>query len=1003
MFLFFLHPHSVALTITLKPFVVDIPCGAKINLTIESSKKKASFLGSRLTLNYLQCYLHVPLKITRSLNNSAVAALQALTRNWQNEPQSWTGSTDPCTSWDGISCSNGRVTEVRLSSMTIGGTLSNAIDQLSALTYLDLANNLDLGGPLTPNIGNLKQLTTLILLGCSFTGNIPQEIGNLRQLRFLALNSNKFTGSIPRTLGLLTNLFWLDLSDNQLSGQIPVSTDTDLGLDKLVEANHFHFSENQLTGPMNARLFNAKMKLVHVIFDNNKFTGPIPESLGLVETLQIIRLDHNQFNGPVPKSIGNLPNLTELSLASNQLNGTVPDLTNATKLNYVDTSNNNFATASAPQWLSTLTSLNTIFMENDHLNGTIPSALFSFPQMQQISLAKNAFGGLLDMNVTISSQLRVVNLTNNQIIAASYNPSYTNSLILTGNPVCFDNMTLCTLQKKQQVPYSTSPGQCGAISCPTDQLANPAPSQSCTCTNPFQGLMIFRAPAFSDMTNPTMFQQLESTLAHNVSLAPGSVALSDVQFSPGAPLIFTVKFFPVSGTSFNRSEVIRISSALVNQIYKAPSAFGPYSFLASKYFISPSNKKSSSHKGVIVGIAVAGFVLIAGLVLVAVYALRQKKLAKKAVERTTNPFASWGAGGKDNGDVPQLKGARYFVFEELKKCTNNFSETHEIGSGGYGKVYKGTIANGQVAAIKRAQQGSMQGAAEFKNEIELLSRVHHKNLVSLVGFCYEQGEQMLVYEYIANGTLRENLMGKGGVHLDWMKRLRIAIGSAKGLAYLHELANPPIIHRDIKSTNILLDESLTAKVADFGLSKLVSDTQKGHVSTQVKGTLGYLDPEYYMTQQISEKSDVYSFGVVMLELITSRQPIEKGKYIVREIRTAVDQYDQEYYGLKSLIDPAIRDSAKLVGFRRFVQLAMECVEESGVDRPTMNDVVKELEIIIQNEGGQLLDSAYLSTEHFGNGISRDPQEEHLPMKDDSSSSSVFDYNSVYSYSAVEPK
>lgn len=312
------------------------------------------------------------------------------------------------------------------------------------------------------------------------------------------------------------------------------------------------------------------------------------------------------------------------------------------------------------------------------------------------------------------------------------------------------------------------------------------------------------------------------------------------------------------------------------------------------------------------------------------------------------------------------------------------------------------LANGQMAAIKRAQQGSMQGTSEFKNEIELLSRVHHKNLVSLVGFCYEQGEQMLVYEYIHNGTLRENLMGKGGMHLDWAKRLRIAIGSAKGLAYLHELANPPIIHRDIKSTNILLDESLNAKVADFGLSKLISDTEKGHVSTQVKGTLGYLDPEYYMTQQLSEKSDVYSFGVVMLELITSRQPIEKGRYIVREVRTAVDQYDEEYYGLKGLIDPAIRDSAKLVGFRRFVQLAMECVEESGVDRPTMNNVVKELEIIIQNEGAQLSNSASLSAEPTGNAIGRDSYGEHFPMKDDSSSS-AFDYNNVYSYSAVEPK
>ncbi|XP_073368039.1 leucine-rich repeat receptor protein kinase HPCA1-like [Aegilops tauschii subsp. strangulata] len=710
-------------------------------------------------------------------------------KNWRNQPQSWTGS-DPCKPWDGISCSSGRVTEM------LELNLSVVIFYFFYQETIrwDLSNNPSLGGPLTPNIGNLKQLTILNLLGCSFTGNIPQEIGNLRQLTFLALNMNQFTGRIPPELGLLTNLSWLDLSANQLSGQIPVSRGSDPGLDKLVATKHFHFSENQLTGPMDRKLFSANMNLVHVLFDNNKLDGPIPPSLGLVKTLQIIRLDHNQFYGAVPDSIGNLTSLMEL------------------------------------------------FMDGNGLNGTIPNALFSLPQMQRISLAKNTLGGSLTMTGKISSKLR--------------------------NYILFYLICLQALR--------------------------------------------------------------------NLSISV------------------------------------------------------------------PSGKKSSMRKGVIIGIAIAGFVLIVGLVLVAIYALRQKKIAKEAVERTTNPFASWGAGGKDNGDVPQLKGARYFVFEELKKCTNNFSETHEIGSGGYGKVYKGKIANGQIAAIKRAQQGSMQGAAEFKNEIELLSRVHHKNLVSLVGFCYEQGEQMLVYEYISNGTLRDNLMGKGGIQLDWMKRLKIAIGSAKGLAYLHELANPPIIHRDIKSTNILLDESLTAKVADFGLSKLVSDTQKGHVSTQVKGTLGYLDPEYYMTQQLSEKSDVYSFGVVMLELLTSRQPIEKGKYIVREIRTAIDQYDQEYYGLKSLIDPAIRDSAKLVGFRRFVQLAMECVEESAADRPSMNDVVKELETILQNEGGPLLNSASLSTEHFGDATGRG-QEEHSPMKDDSSSSSAFDYNSVYSYSAVEPK
>ena len=163
-----------------------------------------------------------------------------------------------------------------------------------------------------------------------------------------------------------------------------------------------------------------------------------------------------------------------------------------------------------------------------------------------------------------------------------------------------------------------------------------------------------------------------------------------------------------------------------------------------------------------------------------------------------------------------------------------------------------------------------------------------------------------------------------------------------------------------------------------------------------------MDPEYYMTQQLSEKSDVYSFGVVLLELITARQHIEKGRYIVREIRTAIDQYDQEYYGLKGLIDPKIQDSAKLIGFRRFVQLAMECVEESGVDRPTMNDVVKELETIVQNEGAHLLNSASLSAENFRDAKGQDPYAEHLPMTDESSSN-TFDYNSVYSYSAIQPK
>ncbi|CAO2197171.1 unnamed protein product [Urochloa humidicola] len=226
---------------------------------------------------------------------------------------------------------------------------------------------------------------------------------------------------------------------------------------------------------------------------------------------------------------------------------------------------------------------------------------------------------------------------------------------------------------------------------------------------------------------------------------------------------------------------------------------------------------------------------------------------------------------------------------------------------------------------------------------------------------------MLVYEYVCNGTLRQNLQARG-IYLDWKKRLRIALGSARGLAYLHELANPPIIHRDVKSTNILLDDNFKAKVADFGLSKLVADTEKGHVSTQVKGTLGYLDPEYYMTQQLSEKSDVYSFGVVMLEILSGRLPISKGRYIVREFRMAIDPNDQDYYGLQGIVDPAIYDAAHTMGFRRFVQLAMECVDESASRRPTMNSVVKEIEAMLHGEGLSSGSSSTVEFEHAGTGL-----------------------------------
>ncbi|EEC75182.1 hypothetical protein OsI_11410 [Oryza sativa Indica Group] len=936
------------------------------------------------------------------------SVLRALMDQWQNAPPTWGQSDDPCSDspWDGVVCSNNRVISIKISTMGIKGVLAADIGQLTELQSLDMSFNKDLGGVLTPNIGNLKQLTTLILAGCSFHGNIPDELGSLPKLSYMALNSNQFSGKIPASMGNLSNLYWFDIADNQLSGPLPISTNGGMGLDKLFKTKHFHFNKNQLSGPIPDALFSPEMTLIHLLFDGNKFTGNIPDSLGLVTTLEVVRLDRNSLSGPVPENLNNLTKVNELNLANNQLTGPLPDLSQMTQLNYVDLSNNTFDPSPSPQWFWRLPQLSALIIQSGRLYGTVPMRLFSGPQLQQVILDGNAFNGTLDMGKYISSELSIVSLKDNQLSSVTVTASYNGTLSLAGNPVCdrLPNTQYCNVtQRAAAAPYSTSLVKCFSGTC--NVVGESMSPQSCACAYPYQGVMYFRAPFFGDVTNGTAFQELESRLWTKLDLTPGSVFLQDPFFNADAYMQVQVKLFPSGSAYFNRSEVMRIGFDLSNQTFKPPKEFGPYYFIASPYPF-PEERSSSRSKGAIIGIAAGCGVLVVALVGAAVYALVQRRRAQKAREELGGPFASWKR-SEERGGAPRLKGARWFSYEELKRSTNNFAEANELGYGGYGKVYRGMLPTGTFIAIKRAQQGSMQGGHEFKTEIELLSRVHHKNLVGLVGFCFEQGEQMLVYEFMSAGTLRDSLSGKSGLHLDWKKRLRVALGAARGLAYLHELADPPIIHRDVKSSNILMDEHLTAKVADFGLSKLVSDTERGHVSTQVKGTLGYLDPEYYMSQQLTEKSDVYSFGVVMLELIIAKQPIEKGKYIVREVKRAFDAGDAEFCGIKDMIDARIMNTNHLAAFSKFVQLALRCVEEVAGARPSMSDVVKEIEMMLQSEGlSSASTSASTSATEFDvtKGAPRHPYNDPLPKKDKDMSTDSFDYSGGYSFqSKIEPK
>nr|XP_043621505.1 leucine-rich repeat receptor protein kinase HPCA1-like [Erigeron canadensis] len=895
--------------------------------------------------------------------NNDFTAMRALKDAWDNTPPSWEGSSDPCSDWEGIRCTNGRVTTIKLASMNLKGRLTGDIAQLTELQILDLSYNKDLTGSLTSAIENLKKLTDLILVDCGFNGPLPNSLGNLDSLIQMSLNSNAFTGPIPPSIGNIEKLYWLDLADNRLSGGIPVSNGGTPGLDMLLNAGHFHFGKNMLTGNIPERLFRSNMSLIHILFEDNQLIGPIPSTLGLVKTLEVVRLDRNFLTGSVPPSINDLIRVTDMFLSNNRLTGPMPNLSGLIVLNYLDLSNNTFDPSSVPSWFSTLESLTTLNMYSTNLEGQLPASLFRIPQLQNVDLRNNALNGTLNIGTAPSNQLQQVNLQNNQITDFTQRSQDSIEIILLGNPICTETRVdnnFCSLPRNT-TPYSTLPNNCGTKFCTPPRVLSP----NCRCSFPYTGNLNFRAPSFSDIGNSTIYDSLSDSLISSFQifqLPVESISLSNPHKVFNEYLVIKLQIFPIEVKGFNRTGISGLAFSFSSQAYKPPPAFGPYVFSGENYDFSLAELGHKSSSGVVIGAAVGSCVLVVLLILAGIYAFRQKGRAERAYQESS-PFALWDV-NNGSGAVPQLNGAKAFSFGELSKYTNNFSESNNIGTGGYGMVYKGILLNGQIIAIKRAKLGSTQGGLEFKTEIELLSRVHHKNLVSLVGFCFDQGEQMLVYEYIVNGTVKDSLSGRSGIRLDWMRRLRIALGAAKGLQYLHDLADPPIIHRDVKTNNILLDERLVAKVADFGVSKSLGDANRTHVTTQVKGTMGYMDPEYYMTQQLTEKSDVYSFGVVLLELITARNPIEKGKYIVKKVKQAMDK-SKELYNLHDVLDPIIGLTTQLKGLERFVDLSLRCVEETGDHRPTMSDVVKEIEGIMELNGfNPNAESAANSAEDF---------------------------------------
>ncbi|KAK6160322.1 hypothetical protein DH2020_003703 [Rehmannia glutinosa] len=337
--------------------------------------------------------------------------------------------------------------------------------------------------------------------------------------------------------------------------------------------------------------------------------------------------------------------------------------------------------------------------------------------------------------------------------------------------------------------------------------------------------------------------------------------------------------------------------------------------------------------------------------------LRRRSKAKTSSERnekanswraSTRPLSAYSI-ARGGGSLMDESVAYYIPLSDLEEATNGFSK--QIGKGSFGPVYYGKMKDGKEIAVKTMADSSSHGTKQFVTEVALLSRIHHRNLVPLIGYCEEVHQRMLVYEYMHNGTLRDHIHDSDNQnHLDWLARLWIAEDAAKGLEYLHTGCNPSIIHRDVKTSNILLDINMRAKVSDFGLSRQAEEDLT-HVSSVARGTVGYLDPEYYANQQLTEKSDVYSFGVVLLELISGRKPVSTEEYgsdwsIVHWARSLIRKGD-----VISIIDPTLMGTVKVESIWRIAEVAIQCVEQHSFSRPRMQEIILAIQDAIKIEKG----------------------------------------------------